>query len=76
MTQEALFQELQKILNESGGPDGAMTSSDIADKMNVSQATAVQYLRKIKRAGKLRHCKVRRETLNGIMALTDAYYLE
>lgn len=65
------------MLNVGGnGPDGALTSDELGDVMGVTQGTAIKYLKRMKKSGRLKVAKARREAIDGRMLWTTVYYVD
>ena len=57
---------------QDGEPSGA-TVQELAERMRMAPQTVRKYLRSGLATGRVRHVRVKRVRMNGVLALVDAY---
>lgn len=69
------FRELIAALQQAqlDGQSSGMTVQELAERVGMSPQTVRRYLRIGLGSGKVRHVRVRRMRLNGVLAMVDGY---
>ena len=73
MTQEEIFEELQKALDSADSPDDAFTTGELSEVLGIGEAAVRRRLRKLTASGRIQPIRIKRMSLTGTMRKVWGY---